>query len=36
MDGTGWAFVIVGGWLVFVGLILLFMAGATRKRPPRR
>jgi hypothetical protein len=35
MDGTAWAFAIVGGWLVFVALILLFMAGAT-KPPPRR
>ena len=36
MDGTGWVFAIVGGWLVFVTLVLLFMAGATRKPPPRR
>ena len=36
MDGTGWAFVIAGGWVAFVILILLFMAGGTRKRPPRR
>jgi hypothetical protein len=36
MGSTGWALTVVGGWVVFVILILLFMAGATRKRPPRR
>ena len=36
MGSTGWAFTIVGGWLVFLVLILLFMAGATRRKPPRR
>jgi hypothetical protein len=31
MGSTGWALAIVGGWVVFVLLVLLFMAGATRK-----
>lgn len=36
MNSIGWAFTAVGLWLAFQVLILLFMAGATRKTPPRR
>lgn len=32
---TGLAFAAAGGWLIFVVIILLFMAGATRKATRR-
>ena len=36
MDDLGWALTVVGGWVALQLLILVFMAGATRKQPPRR